>query len=132
MSAVALETVSLPSMVSAHLAEAGAWSGVVRAAGHAPADERVSVAHRSRFRFSACPAEALRGLLITLPQGLARKGDAHGLVGLGVVLEPQLERIDAKLDGEFVHRAFERIEAGGRCPVRACRSACTGRARTSL
>ncbi len=81
---------------------------------HAPADQLAAVAHRARLRIALVPAERLRALPVAFAQLLAGIGQVLVLVAVGVALQPQLHRIDLERDGKFVHRAFERIDAGRR------------------
>ena len=78
---------------------------------HAPADQIAAVAHRARFGFALVPAERRRALPVAFAQLLAGIGKVRVLVAVGVALQPQLHRIDLERDREFVHRAFERIDA---------------------
>ena len=69
------------------------------------------------------PAEPRRTLRVAGAQLLAGERLALVLVGLGVVPEPQLERVDAGAVGELVHGRLEPEHARGWRRVRACRKA---------
>ncbi len=68
--------------------------------------QHAAVAHRARARIATAPAEALGALLQALSQRAARERQPLG-VDVGVVAQPQLDRIDAHGVGELVHRRFQ-------------------------
>ena len=80
---------------------------------HAPADQVAAVAHRARRGVALAPAERLRALAVAFLQLLAGVGQAVVLVAVRVAANAQFHRVELERDGEFVHRAFERIDAGG-------------------
>ena len=79
---------------------------------HAPADQLAAVAHRARLGVALGPAERLRALAVAFAQLLAAVGLVSCLVAIRIAPQAQLERIELERDGELVHRAFERIDAG--------------------
>ena len=81
---------------------------------HAPADQFTAVAHRARLGVALVPAERRGALPVAFAQLLAGIGNILALVAVGIALQAQLHRIDLERDGEFVHRAFQRIDAGRR------------------
>jgi hypothetical protein len=84
--------------------------GGVEGGGASPPDQPVLVAGRPWARVAAAPAEGLRGLVIALHQGPAGEWFALDRFRDGVVDSTQLDRIDDELDGELVHRGFERVD----------------------
>src|SRR5262249_11394985 len=83
------------------------------AGGHAPSDEFAALAHRTRLRLSLRPAQPLGALAVALAQLFAAERLILDLILVRVVDQPQLKRIEPGRMGEFVHRAFDRIEAFG-------------------
>jgi len=77
-------------------------------AGHAPsAAPRAAGAGRGRRLASLPPAKSVRALLVGGAQALGGvRGAALG-VGLGIVLEPQIQRVEAEFGGQVVHGAFQ-------------------------
>src|SRR6266568_2138556 len=71
----------------------------------------VAVAHRARLRIAIGPAEFFRALPIAFAQLLAAIGPVLDPVLVGIVDQPQLERIDVRRVGELIHGAFDRIGA---------------------
>ena len=74
---------------------------------HAGADEPVPVPGGPRPRVPAGPADPLRAALQAFGQPVAGPRVAAAGLGPGQVAQPQLDRVDAEVGGEFVHRAFE-------------------------
>ena len=79
------------------------------AGGHAPADQFVALLHSARRGRTAGPAETLGALPIAGAQFLAGVGQVPGRVALGVVFQPQRQRVHAKGIRQFVHRHFQRM-----------------------
>ena len=102
----------------AHQRLGGAAVGRIGGGRHAAADAPATVAHRRRQRRAPLPAEALGAEAVALAQRLARVRPVLARILLGVVAQPQLERIDLQREGELVHRALER-EIAGRLARRA-------------
>src|SRR4029077_6012055 len=75
--------------------------------GHAGADEPVPVPFGPRLRVSAGPADPFRAAGPAFRQPVAGPRVAAAGHGLGQVAQPQFDRVDAEVGGEFVHRAFE-------------------------
>ena len=91
---------------------------------HAEANEFVAIAHRARLGIALAPTERFRTLRIALAQLLAGVGNARVLIAIRIAAQAQLDRIEAKLCGELVHRTFEPIDAGGaagRAHIGGCR-----------
>src|SRR5205814_514914 len=82
-------------------------------AGHAPADQRVSVAHRARLRVAPEPTELFRALTVTLAELFAGKWTTFILVPIRIILQSQLEWIHVQSDRQFVHSTFESEHAPG-------------------
>jgi hypothetical protein len=80
--------------------------------GHPGAEQPVPVALGTWCRVASLPAEALRAALVALLQSLARPGVATDGIDVGVVAHPQLDRVQAELVGQLVHRAFQREHPG--------------------
>src|SRR5262245_19595457 len=78
---------------------------------HAPADQFVAIAHRTRLRIATGPAEFFRALSIAFAQLFAAIASILDLVLVRVVDQPQFERIDVRRIGELIHRAFDGIGA---------------------
>ena len=54
------------------------------------------------------------------------------LVAVRIAAQPQLKRVELERNGEFVHRAFERIDAGRGARALACRRASARSRRAKL
>src|SRR5262245_4383254 len=78
---------------------------------HAPADQFVAIAHRTRLRIATGPAEFFRALSIAFAQLFAAIASILDLVLVRVVDQPQFERIDVRRMGELIHCAFDGIGA---------------------
>ncbi len=90
-----------------------------RGRAHAPADQQSGgVAHLPRRKWTALPAEALGTLPVTLAQRLRGERLARDRLDVGIVLEPERQRIDAAGIRHLVNGALERDRAG-RFPRRA-------------
>ena len=114
MSAPEVSTSAVPS--SRSVARASAWNiGAWKSArAHAPADEMTGcIAHLPRLERTPGPAEPLGALGIALAQRLGREGLARCRVGLGVVAQAKLQRIEPAGQRRLVDRAFEGCRAGG-------------------
>ncbi len=81
--------------------------------GHAGADQPVPVALGARPRIAPGPADPGGAALQALPQPETGPGMAGVGVHLGQVALAQLDRVDAELARQFVHRALEREHAQG-------------------
>ena len=79
---------------------------------HAPADQVATVPHRAWLGVALVPAERLRALAVAFAQGLAAERPIIVLVAIRITPQTKLERIELECDREFVHRTFERIDAG--------------------
>ena len=112
----------------AEQADAGArrrLEGGVGSRRRAHADQQAAVAHRTRFRRPAGPAELPGGQVVALRQRAAGERLVLALVNLRFVAAAKLDRVDAERIGQFVHRRFQR-EHAARLPrpahvVRGCR-----------
>jgi hypothetical protein len=111
MSEAALRTTAEPSAKDGRRRRRPRAIGGIERGGHAVADQPGSVAHRARLRRAAAPAEPLRGRPVAGAQLLARPRQVVGLVTLGIVRQPQLERVHVEGDGQLVHGALEREQA---------------------
>ncbi len=74
----------------------------------------MAVAQTAWLRRAPRPAETLGPLLVAGTQLLAGIALALVAVGLGVVAQAQLQRIDTDFISQLVHRALQRIDANGR------------------
>ena len=91
---------------------------------HAPTDlVAVLVASRSGFSISLRPTELLRTAFVTITQFLARPRFVFMFVGLSIIPQSKLNRVDVDLMRHFVDRAFECEHAGrfARCAHRTRR-----------
>ena len=79
--------------------------------GHSPADQFGTIAHGARLGIALLPAERRRALAIAFAQLLAGVGEVLVLIAIRVALQAQFKRIEIERHGEFVHRAFERVDA---------------------
>jgi hypothetical protein len=62
------------------------------------------------LRIASGPPESFRALPVAFAQLFAAVGTILDLVRVGVVDQPQLERIDMSRISELIHRAFDRIK----------------------
>ncbi len=76
--------------------------------GHAVADQPAPIAHRAHGRFAPRPAEPVGAHLVALAQGLARPREPGRGMDLGVVAQPQLDRVHAQLVRQLVEQRLER------------------------
>lgn len=81
------------------------------ARGHAVANQLVALAHGARRRNARAPAKTLGALRVAVEQRLARIRQLLVRVFVGVIADAQFERVHIERDGQFVHGAFERVEA---------------------
>ncbi len=85
---------------------------------HAPADEEVAVAHRARRRAPTGPAEARGALPVAGAERFTRPGLSVLRVGLGVVAQPERDRVELERVRQLVQRGLQR-ERPGRLAGRA-------------
>ena len=104
MSAAAVSTRPVPSGRSTARASAANIGAAEQRRAHAPADQHaVLVCHLPRCRRPSGPAEALRALRIAFAQGLRGIGLAGAGLGLGIVAQPELQRVEPGFLGHLVH-----------------------------
>src|SRR5262249_2062669 len=70
------------------------------------------VPHRSWLRIAPGPAKRLGALAVAFAQRLTAERPIVVLIALGITSQAKFERIDLERDRKFVHRAFERVDAG--------------------
>ncbi|GCC46875.1 hypothetical protein chiPu_0030808, partial [Chiloscyllium punctatum] len=88
--------------------------GRERRGADSPADqEAVLVAHLARLQRTSRPAETLGRPGVALAQRLGGERLAGGRLDLGIVLQPELQRIDAAGERRLVDRAFQHDRSGG-------------------
>ena len=74
---------------------------------HTLADQVTPVAHRPRLRLAPVPAEACRAHCEAFAQSARRERSSAVRIGLGVIAQAQLDRIDAGRVRQLIHGAFE-------------------------
>src|SRR5688572_6150550 len=97
--------------------------------GRTPTYQQTSIAHRARLELAILPPEFFRAEPVTLPQCLARKGQAALWISFGIIDQPEFERIDLECVSQLVHRGLERehaTDSAGRTHPRWCVEICVG------
>src|SRR6516165_1577602 len=79
---------------------------------HAPADQVAGVPHRPWLRIAPVPPKRLGALAVAFAQRLTAERPIVVLIALRITSQAKFERIDLERDRKFVHRAFERVDAG--------------------
>ena len=90
-------------------------------AGHAPADALAAVLHRTRRGIAVRPAERFGARSVGFAEAPRRPWFAAFGIDVRLVAQTQLHRVEVELDGELVHRTFER--EGTRVLARCAESA---------